>query len=369
MHRIRDNHVAGHAAGQEGMALLLALLFVTLLSVIVVEFCYETQVDAALATNEASDFDAYIAAKSAIAGGLALLATDLIEVEAFAGAEFDSYLDLWAMPAPVEPINEGVMRCAIADEYGKLNLNALIRFDENGESVESGLLIEALRILLSLRVDMLALEEDPTDAILDWLDTDSEPREFGAEEDFYSALEIPYPCKNGAMDSIEELLLIRGVIPELFLGTLEDEEGVELPPEEQLLPLTEYLTVHGDPQGRVNVNTAEPEILDAIFEVWKLAGPREVENILNRQDTEVPFMSMEELDTIFRDPGQGNRSIPVETVVTVSSQVFRLLGDGFAHDVQVRIEAYVWRNPGTGAPQEDIQALEAFRILDWRVIR
>ena len=56
---------------EEGMALLLALLFVTLLSVIVVEYCYETQVDAALATNDASDFEAYVAARSAIASGLA----------------------------------------------------------------------------------------------------------------------------------------------------------------------------------------------------------------------------------------------------------------------------------------------------------
>ncbi len=347
------------------MALLLALLFVTLLSVIVVEYCYETQVDAALADNDGTYLDAYVAAKSAVAGGLALLASDLLDVTEFSGAEFDSYLDLWAMPGLIEPINDAVMRCTINDEYGKLNLNALFRVDPGGNAVENDLLIEALSLLLELRVQMLGLEENPTDAILDWLDPDSDPRPNGAEVDFYATLEIPYPCKNGPMDSIEELLMIRGVTPELFFGLLEEEEL--LPPEEELLPLTELLTVHGDPRGRINVNTAEPETLDALFEVWELSNMGQVEMIMDRQAGEAPFMSMEELDAIFDKPKKD--AAPPGEVVTVSSRVFRLHGDGRAQDIQVRVEAYVWRNPGPGTGQETVEALEAFRILDWRVIR
>ncbi len=54
------------------------------------------------------------------------------------------------------------------------------------------------------------------DAILDWLDPDDTPRENGAEVDYYAAQNPPYAPKNGPLDTIEELLLVRGVTPELL---------------------------------------------------------------------------------------------------------------------------------------------------------
>lgn len=359
--RLLPNVPARHA-DQDGVALLLALLLVTLLSVIVVEFSYETQVEAALATNDSADLEAYVAAKSAVATGMALLAGDLLENEMLAGTDFDSPIDVWAMDVPVQPFNSGVMRCAIDDEYGKLNLNAMIRTDENGEAVENELLVEALRVFFELRIEEFDLDENPTDAILDWLDPDSEPRPEGAELDFYTALEIPYPCKNGPMDSIKELLMIRGVTPEIYFGIPQERLG---PDEEMPLPITEYLTVHGHPHGRVNVNTAELETLDALFEVW--GQPGKVDRIIARRADEVPFTSMEDLEDIFGRPRKGE--VPFKDVLTVSSRVFRIYGDGVADEVKVRVEAYVWRNPGAGTREDPIEAQEAFRILDWREIR
>lgn len=56
------------------------------------------------------------------------------------------------------------------------------------------------------------------DSILDWRDTDNETRSEGAERKYYAQLPHPYRPKNGFFDSPEELLLVRGVTPELVYG-------------------------------------------------------------------------------------------------------------------------------------------------------
>jgi general secretion pathway protein K len=92
----------------------------------------------------------------------------------------------------------------VVDEGGKINLN---RVDE-----------------ASLRQAFVNLEfelkesEALTDAILDWRDTDSLVRLHGAESDDYLAQQAPYPAKDGLFDTLDELLLVRGVTPALFYG-------------------------------------------------------------------------------------------------------------------------------------------------------
>lgn len=69
--------------------------------------------------------------------------------------------------------------------------------------------------------------EDPAEitaianSVADWIDTDSEFRIGGAENDYYQGLDKPYMCKNGKLESIEELLLVKGITPELYNGTAE----------------------------------------------------------------------------------------------------------------------------------------------------
>ncbi len=57
------------------------------------------------------------------------------------------------------------------------------------------------------------MTEDVADAILDFVDEDDEPREYGAERDYYMSLSTPYAPINGPLQSIEQLLLVRGVTP------------------------------------------------------------------------------------------------------------------------------------------------------------
>ncbi len=111
-------------------------------------------------------------------------------------------------------------RKGLVDESSRLNLNVLIDLDEQ--------LPGSARNLLMALPDMT---EDVADAILDWLDKDDDIREYGAESQEYTNLTPPYSARNGPMDSIEELLLVRGVTPQLLFGLDSNHNGV-IDPEE-----------------------------------------------------------------------------------------------------------------------------------------
>lgn len=59
---------------------------------------------------------------------------------------------------------------------------------------------------------------EAADGILDWIDKDDEPREFGAEADYYLSLANPYSPRNAPPRTIGELLLVKGVTPWLLYG-------------------------------------------------------------------------------------------------------------------------------------------------------
>jgi Type II secretion system (T2SS), protein K len=106
------------------------------------------------------------------------------------------------------------VRHGLEDESTRLNLNVLLILDK--QVAGSG------RTLL---MGLPGMTEDVADAILDWLDPDDEPREFGAEIETYSGMSPPYGTKNGAVDTVEELLLVRGVTPQLLFGADINRNG------------------------------------------------------------------------------------------------------------------------------------------------
>jgi type II secretory pathway component PulK len=99
------------------------------------------------------------------------------------------------------------LRHGLEDESGRLNLNVLLVLDK----LVPG---SAHQLLMGLP----NMTDDVADAILDWMDPDDEPREAGCEIDYYSGLEPAYGTKNGPLDTVEELLLVRGVTPQLLFG-------------------------------------------------------------------------------------------------------------------------------------------------------
>jgi type II secretory pathway component PulK len=105
-------------------------------------------------------------------------------------------------------------RYGVIDESGKINLNALMKLDSSGQ------------ILYNLLMKLPNMTDDVANAIIDWIDADSTPRSNGAEDDYYTSLSPPYHAKNGPLDSLEELLLVKGVTPQLLFGNDLNRNGV-----------------------------------------------------------------------------------------------------------------------------------------------
>jgi general secretion pathway protein K len=86
----------------------------------------------------------------------------------------------------------------------------------------------------------------------------------GAEDDYYQALNPPYKAKNGLIDTVEELLLVRGVTPEYFYGYPERDANGSVA---YKYGLSRYLTVYSNRnrnRNQVNVNFAPIPVLLSI---------------------------------------------------------------------------------------------------------
>lgn len=110
----------------------------------------------------------------------------------------------------------GGVRYGFEDESSRLNLNMLLIADT---AVPNG----GRTLLMSLP----GMTEDVADAILDWIDEDDEPRDYGVEfGDYYSTLSPAYEPRNGPLQTVEELLLVAGVTPELLFGADFNRNGM-----------------------------------------------------------------------------------------------------------------------------------------------
>ena len=98
-----------------------------------------------------------------------------------------------------------------ADAHAKININTATRED------------------LLLLPDM---DESIADAILDWIDSDDDTREFGAESGQYLGMRYPYLPRNAPFRFIQELELVVGVRPEFVRGEDWNLNGVLDPNED-----------------------------------------------------------------------------------------------------------------------------------------
>lgn len=103
------------------------------------------------------------------------------------------------------------LRFGLANESARLNLGILIEWDR----LRPGSAREALMNLPEMSASI-------ADAILDWIDPDSDPRPSGAEASYYSGLGVPYGPRNAEPTSLEELLLVRDVTRERLFGADEN---------------------------------------------------------------------------------------------------------------------------------------------------
>jgi type II secretory pathway component PulK len=107
------------------------------------------------------------------------------------------------------------IRYGLENESARLNLNALILADTYAENGGRTMLMA-----------LPGMTEYVADAIMDWIDEDDDTREYGAEYDYYQGLSSPYTPTNGPFNTVEELLLVQGVSPQLLFGADVNRNGM-----------------------------------------------------------------------------------------------------------------------------------------------
>lgn len=183
--RPRQNHK------QRGIALVLVLWVVVLLSVVVGSFTLAARVETLQARNLVDATRAYFAAEAGV--NLAVAALQRTDADRRWVADGRPYT-LQYGDAEVE--------VRVVDASGRIDLNAAPREPLMALFESVGVKSEEAEYLV--------------DSILDWRDPDDLTRMFGAEDSDYDSLGYPYGAKDAQFDSVEELLRVMGMNYELF---------------------------------------------------------------------------------------------------------------------------------------------------------
>jgi general secretion pathway protein K len=283
--------------GQEGIALLLTLLVTVILSVVVLEFNYLMRVHATLSGNLIDDLRAEAAAAAGVETARAVLLNDLV-ADSEKEIMSDTLEEEWAEEINVETRSSKTVT-TILDEMSKLNLNRLVERASIDYDLQNTnmFMVENVRRLF----ESIELDPDLVEKIVDWIDEDDEEQSFGAESSYYESLSPPVRCKNGPLDSVEELLLMEGFDKGILYG--DDETP----------GLAEFVTVCGDEKGLVNINTAPEEVIAAVVNSGSVASM-----IIDMRE-EAPFENAEDMATRVPDAKLSNKFTTWSTFFLVSS--------------------------------------------------
>jgi general secretion pathway protein K len=263
---------AGSHNKKSGAALIVALWVLIILSLIVGSFAFEVKLESMLVSYKRKQFHAEMLARSGMEYAQAILdkrnEAKELEIE------------------DMEEDKDGFMQAALYVKRGLTTTSEIamgtgsfivtIEPAESGRNVNMLTREEWLEILEMANVP--STEWDTMiDCLEDWIDKGDLHQLNGAESDDPFYQEAGYPVKNGPLDSVEELLLIKGWTPEILYGKEEDETG------EAIFGIADILTVWGD--GKINLNTASTNLLlsFAEYEDWELAGVLEARLGLDRE--------------------------------------------------------------------------------------
>jgi type II secretory pathway component PulK len=120
----------------------------------------------------------------------------------------------------VDDPTDTLVRYGLSDESARLNLATVLALDKKTPGTGD-------QILMNLP----GMTQSIADAILDWMDTGDTPRPNGAKSEYYCTLNPPYQPRDGLPETIEELLLVRDVTPQLLFGLDTNRNGL-LDPDE-----------------------------------------------------------------------------------------------------------------------------------------
>lgn len=186
-----------------GVALVTALLVVSLATVAAVSFATQQQLDIRRTGNLIDGDQAWAYATGGEDWAALFLRRDLEN----RNSEIDHLGEVWAQNLPPIKLPGGYMIGKISDAQSRFNLNNLV--DDTG-GAEAVLQFQRLLALLELGPNLVF-------PVVDWIDTNINPTQSeGAEDDYYSSLDRPYRTANRPMASASELRLVKGFNAKIY---------------------------------------------------------------------------------------------------------------------------------------------------------
>jgi general secretion pathway protein K len=252
------------------------------------------------------------------------------------------------------PVGDGTVSIKITDLERKANIN----------TANTAELQQALT-LMGVDADSMSVVSD---SIQDWRGPTGPPRIAGAENDYYQSLNPPYNAKNAPIDDLSELLLVKGVTPEMYWGTAASGHapanfqhpklGLGTAPGE--IPdypfgLADLFTPVSS--GRININTADTNVLQMIPGVDAItaaaivkarAGP----DGMDGTDDDSPLRSVSQLAAAGVNP---QAITQLNTLCDVRSRTFEVHITAHIGDSSREFVAILFRNTAT-----DIQVLRFY---------
>ncbi len=312
---------ASPRTAMRGVALLTALLIVAIATAAAASLAASQQIDIRRSDNLLTGGQArmYLAATERWA--LERLAEDRKK------NNHDSIEDIWAQDVPAFIIEGGRVSGAMIDLDGRFNLNNLV----TAEGKPSAAHVTQFRRLLGT----LRIEEGLTDAIVDWLDPDSEVTyPDGAEDGTYLASPRPYRSGNTRMVHPSELRLVSGVTDAIYRTLL---------PHVTALPAT----------TRINVNTASAAVLRSLSESLNAA---QAEALVATRTEDGPFRDSPDFVARWGLITANTEGLPEPQLYSAQSLYFLLRTEVILGRTRVRGDTLLHR-PGTGstgsAPTDD----------------
>lgn len=298
---------------EKGVALLMVLWVLTVLMVIVLSFSLmaRTETYATLAFKERMEMK--FLAEAAIQRGIQeiLYMKQNPQLAQLEGS------DIWKTDGTPYSgrLGEGDYSVRITDESGKIDINTL--------NDTSGIILKALLTQMGVEDENA---DTIVDSILDWKDADDLVRLHGAESDYYMSLPNPYKAKNVNFDTLEELLLVKGVTYEIFFGS-EGKRG-----------LVDFITINSN-MNVINVNAAPKEVLMAVPGITPeiadaIVGYRQNKKLMSAQEVGIPpqsapYISFSDSNTYSFETlgyrGDVTKGYPIKAVVTLEAPNYRYI--------------------------------------------
>jgi len=285
------------ARKKRGFAVLIALVAVTVLTLLAAAFAYAMKIESRLAANTSDDEEFYWIGRGGVERACWWLAQE-------GNQPFSSLQQYWNHGPGDGPETNSALAGESLDNFsiGKGAVSLTMTELESKIGINSpttdGPLLQQTLTAMGADADDISVVSD---SILDWIDPDDNTRPAGAESDYYLGLVPSYDAKNAPIDNLDELLLVKGVTHDMYYGGSSSQTNTPFPEHklgfghapgqepDYAFGLRDVFTPFSS--GKINILTASDQVLQLIPGI-DTAGAQAIETA---RDSDPPIRNAPQL--------------------------------------------------------------------------